>query len=75
MLTIIAIAAFGIGFINCAVKFDEQYLRLQGYQITSVLEAKSSEPCWKTAFENLTTDCRGHDDRQVIWVRVKQYLF
>ena len=66
--TLIALALLQVIVVDCGVQFDEQYLRLQGYQITGILEAKSKEECWKTALANLKTDCRGSDDRLVTWV-------
>ena len=61
---------FLVGFASpTPVQFDRAYLRLQGYQITAVLEEKAKTTCWKEAYDELKKDCRGKDDTSVVWVK------
>ena len=68
LLCLFAISIIFPTVLSDGIKFDEQYLRLQGYQIAGVLEAKAQNRCWKTAFEALKKDCQGVENKLVVWV-------
>ena len=53
-----------------SIDFDHSYLKFQGFQIAGALEAKSVGQCWKEAYDNLKKDCRGKEEKLILWVRM-----
>lgn len=63
----------------CSTKFefDERYLRLQGFQINNLLASKkSASNCWKNTLEKIQTDCKGDEEKTIVWVSyLKFFMF